>query len=44
MLEHAERLRREANQLENLAYSVEYIHGDAEATLHRLLSGDFFRR
>ena len=44
LLEHAERLRREANQLETLAYAVENVRGDAEATLHRLLSGDFSRR
>ena len=44
LLEHAERMRREANQLENLASIVEQIHGDAENTLWRLLQGDFSRR
>lgn len=44
LLEHADRLRREANQLEALAYAIERVQGDAEGTLYRLLAGDFFRR
>jgi hypothetical protein len=44
LLEHADRLRREANQLEALAYAVERVQGDAEGTLYRLLASDFFRR
>lgn len=44
LLDHAERLRRKANQLEALAYAVEYIRGDAEGTLYGLLSGDMFRQ
>lgn len=43
LLEHAERMRREANQLETLAYAVERVQGDAEAMLYRLLSGQAFR-
>lgn len=43
LLEHVERLRRKANQLEALAYAVEHIRGDAEATLHGLLSGEIYR-
>ena len=39
LLKHAERLRREAFQLEALAYQVEHIHGEAEAILYRLLAG-----
>ena len=44
LLEHAERLRREAHQLEALAYQTESIHGEAEEILYRLLSGEVLRR
>jgi hypothetical protein len=44
LLEHAERLRRQANQIEGLAYAVEMIGGDAENTLYGLLSGEIHRR
>lgn len=43
LLEGAERLRREAHQLEALAYAVEYVSGDAETMLHRLLSAHIYR-
>ena len=44
LLEHAERLRREAHQLEALAYQVGNISGEAEQMLYRLLSGEIYRR
>lgn len=44
LLEHAERLRRHANNLEGLAYAIEHVGGDAEATLYGLLSGEIFKR
>ena len=43
LLEHAERLRRQAHQLEGLAYAIEHISGDAESTLYGLLSGEMYR-
>lgn len=43
LLEHVERLRRKANQLEALAYSIDHITGDAEGTLYGLLSGEIYR-
>lgn len=43
LLEYAERLRRKANQIEGLAYAIEHVGGDAEATLHGLLSGEIYR-
>lgn len=44
LLEHAERLRKEAHNLESLAYAVEHVRGDAESTLYRILSGDIYKR
>lgn len=43
LLAHAERLRRKANQIEGLAYAIEHVSGDAESTLHGLLSGEIYR-
>ena len=44
LMEHVERLRREAHQLEALAYQIDRIGGEAEQMLYSLLSGAIFRR
>ncbi len=44
LLAAAERMRREANKVEALAYAVEHISGDAEETLYSLLSQHVYRR
>lgn len=43
LLSKAESMRREAHELEALAYAVEHVRGDAEMMLYRLLSAHVYR-
>lgn len=43
LLEGAERLRKEAMQLEALAYATEHVNGEADQMLYRLLSAHLHR-